>query len=224
MSAGSTIHSPAYILGRTMALLKLGTVAGPISYATREAEESPRNFSSQNMHNLWREMDGEPAATGEESSMGLPNKSASDDYGTTRAEGTGGAFDHNAPKPQRDQILSSAIEEAFRANEEQDRSYGMGEPATTQPHGSKFAMPNPLAGGRSPVNFAASIPKTTSQPSALMPDPLKPLGMQATKPPGIKPPQTPGYNIKSEVQSNANTMHAGNSMMSRENRAAGSPF
>lgn len=190
MFRGSTIHSPAYFFGRATALIKLG-VAGPIPYAVREAE-SPHNYSSNNMHNLWREVDG-------------ANKAAADNYAASHAEGPARALDANTHNQEHKHILSSAIEQAFRTNE-------------------KIGMPNPLAGGRSPVNFAASIPNNAAQHAPLMPNPLKPLGMQGTKIPNLKPPQTPGYNIKAEVQSNANTMHAGNSMMSRENRAAGSPF
>lgn len=73
----------------------------------------------------------------------LLGKQAADDYAASSGDDYG-SFDHNAPKPQREQILSSAIEEAFKANEDYDQSYGMGEPAMTQPHGSKYAAGSKL--------------------------------------------------------------------------------
>lgn len=132
----------AYSSGCQTATTKLGTVAGPIAHAAR-VSRNEFDFSQDKADDLWREIDSEPAVTGEESGLGMPsaggaNKTAADDYASSSAE-TFGSFDHNAPKPHRDHILSSAMQQAFKANDEYDKSYGMGEPALTQPHGSKYA-------------------------------------------------------------------------------------
>ena len=210
-----TANTIAYTYGCELALIKLGTEAGPIAHALR-SERAEFDFSQDKSEGLWREMDEEPAVTGEESALGMPsaggaNKSAADDYAaSTTLDGDFGASDHNAFKPQKDQIISSAIDGAFRSNEEHDKSYGMGEPPTTQPHGSKYALSNPLSGGSSKVSFGA-MPKGPGMPKM----PTLP------KIPQVK---APGVNIMSELKTNSNALLSSNSIMSGGTRAMGSPL
>jgi len=204
----------AYSCGCQAVTNKLGTVAGPIGHATRESRNE-FDFSQDKAEDLWREMDQEPAVTGEESGLGMPSaggigKNAADDYASSSPD-TFGSFDHNAPKPQRDHILSSAIDGAFKANEDYDQSYGMGEPALTQPHGSKHAN-NPLAGGSAPIGLGAP----SSAPGTQM--------SQGIKPPGIPKIKAPGANIVSDVHQNSTALLSSNAIASPGTRALGSPL
>lgn len=304
----------AYLSGSNYALIKLGTVAGPIAHAQRESANE-FDFAQNKSEDLWKEMDEEPAMTGEESGVGMPsaggiNKTSEDkDYTPGLVGGVGGAvlghsiakseklpkkarlpwavgsgvlsgtamqygvdkgkqsreerlgklaaddyarsngndygsFDHNAPKPQRDQILSSAMEEAFRANEDYDQSYGMGEPALTQPHGSKHATDNLFKGTglskpkRRLLSGSDKYKQSLDQwaQKHALANPLaggsSPISMGNIGSPmstGIKPPsipkvKPPGLNNLSDMHQNSNMLLSSNSIMSGGTRAIGSPL
>jgi hypothetical protein len=218
----------SYEQGCDLALRKLGTVAGPIAYAERE-NRNEFDFSQDKAEDLWREMDQEPSVTGEESGLGMPSaggigKSAADDYAASSGD-VYGSFDHNASKPQKDHIISSAKSQAFKANEDYDQSYGMGEPAMTQPQGSKYAQlgllakrlaekraaMNPLSGGSAPISMGANL----SVGNVTMP---------SIKPPTIPKAKIPGNNSLANMHQNAGATLGQASLNSNATRAIGSPL
>jgi hypothetical protein len=132
----STIY---YLNGVHKANQKLGTVAGPIAHKARNNTSNPGyDYTANKRQDLWAEFDQEPRQTGEESSLGMPsaggiNKAAGladGDYANQPGQVAEGGFDANRGKPHKDRILSSAIEEAFRANENYDQSYAPETPFT----------------------------------------------------------------------------------------------
>ena len=152
MSAVTTIADmpskmpAAYALGVRAALSKLGTEAGPIAYSPRFTRDRD-DLDEDNLQYIWAETDREPFVTGDESAIGMPSPGGAvknaglNDGGfsefSSGVYGSGGV-DADRKRVDKDQRISSAIQNAYDANENYDQSYGP-ESAATQPHGSKYA-------------------------------------------------------------------------------------
>jgi len=136
----------AYALGTRSALNKLGTEAGPIAYAPRFTRDRDE-LDEDKLVGIWAENDREPFVTGDESAVGMPSPGSAvknagmNDAGFAQFSdgvyGNGGA-DADRTRVDRNLRLSSAIQNAYDANNNYDQSYGE-EPPATQPHGSKYA-------------------------------------------------------------------------------------
>lgn len=166
----------AYLKGAMTARQKLATAAGPIAYAPRSSQSHLDNRADER-DDLWAEFDQEDKMTGEESALGMPSAGGiakTADSGDTGYgyQGHGsyaqGGFDANQPRPDRYKRMSSAMQEAFEANENYDKSYA-DEPAITQPHGSKYA------GAIAALSAALKSDKKKKKP------PNKPLELKGTK-------------------------------------------
>lgn len=221
MSVASTTAKRAQQQGLLLIMQKLGMVA-PKTHAPRTAREVV-NFSAHKMPELWREIDAEPAITGEESSLGMTsaggvNKNgALEDGGYGDAEGpyAVGSFDANQVLPTRYQRLLSAIQEAFRSNEDYDQSYAP-EAAVTQPHGAKLGTA--AMGIGSALKPLSLTPRNTQQLSAL---PKLPKLKNVTDPRADKPPN---MNLQHGIQTNAYADNTMQSIGSPNTRFTGSPI
>jgi len=132
-------------------------------------------------------------------------------YGDQEGPYAQGGFDANQHLPDRNKRIRSALEEAFRSNENYDQSYGP-ESATTQP---KLGALGPGGNLRSAM---------TSM------NPMKPATIQPPKPPKIQggidsrtPSLTKGHNLQHGVQEQTYSGNAAQSIASPEARYQGSP-
>lgn len=112
-------HSDYYSLGSYHCLEKLGMLSGGGTKNTYAASsyETP-NTQEDEVQDLFQEMDAVSAKSHEE------NKYGSDDYSQSSNGVSRGSTDASADDPERDQRISSAAEESFKALEDYDVSYG----------------------------------------------------------------------------------------------------
>lgn len=149
--------------------VRLSDSAGTIPYKVQSEQHGKDfNFRADEQEELWDEIDRSDITTGEESALGMPKSAGLQDSGYSGHEGAyaQGGMDEtqDMPSSKKEQIISSDIEEAFRANEEYDKSYAP-EPPITQPHGggdtSKFAFnsfdPSKLAAPASTMGLGAGL-------------------------------------------------------------------
>lgn len=203
----------AYKEGALAARQKLATMAGPIAYASRQSKE-PTDYSANKRQDLWAEFDQEPFQTGEESGLGMPSasgvaKTADSGDGGYGVPGGGyytGSMDGDSADPNRFKRMSSAMSEAFKANDDYDQSYSE-ESAMTQPHGSKYA-----AGGMGLGGITSGMPSSSTSMMGISSAPKPPQAPkmpQAPKPPGLgqRPNVTdprgdkpPGMNLQHTLQ------------------------
>jgi len=147
-----------YFKGAQLAHYKLGTVAGPIPYAT---SDDPEPLDITSLKNTQREFKG----LDEHNRLLETTKNA--DY----IRG-----DLDKVKPQRDEIRRSTINQAFDTNNAIGEELGLGDPGFTQPHGSdKVAFNNPLAGGSSPFSAPQIKMPGIKTPSQLVPKVQAPI-------------------------------------------------
>lgn len=182
-----------FFKGAQAAAIKLGTVAGTITYAPVKDTE---HFDPATENRMQREFKG----------LDEHNNSAEIAKAAAYVRG-----DFNRLKSHRNQIISSAIEQAFDTNNGIGEELGLGDPAATQPHGSeKAAFANPLAGGSSPVMSAAiKVPGVKSVSSMV---------------PKVEAPKIPGLNLKSSITDMSHSFLDSQSNFSRAARGNGSPF
>jgi len=219
----------AYLSGALAARQKLATVAGPIAHGGG-AGDARANEKQE----LWAEFDREPFQTGEESGIGMPsaggiNKTADSGDGVSSHDAgyCEGGYDHDAADPNRFKRMSSAMSEAFNANEDYDQSYAPETPVT-QPHGSKYAAGGMGLGGISSglpssstsMMGVAGAPKPPQAPQ--MPQAPKLPGMgknpSITDPRGDKPP---GMNLQHSLQTSMSTADSAAGFGSPQRRAMG---
>lgn len=141
----------AYTAGARDAHQKLGTCAGPITYPSTSNKETSNSVIEKQKQRTYKEMDEHDDAL-------KLTKSA--DY----IRG-----DLDKIKPHKALIQKSNIERAFSTNENLDEEYGLGDPPTTQPHGSDKVAAAP------PMGLGGLTPKSPNVFSSNMKNPIKPL-------------------------------------------------
>lgn len=199
-----------YQYGCLRALEKLGMEAGPVAYATTESRDS--SFADNRKQELWKSVDDEPFATGEESSIGMPSPSkvATENdgaYGAPEGSYGVGGQDANSVLPDRLQRRLDSISRGFDVNSSIDQSYAP-EASNTQPFGNKMGgLINPLK-IKSPMS--SSVGMMGKRTSGITPKPLgmqsplaKPMGMNIPKP-GALPSM--GTNIMNNMAGTAGPM------------------
>jgi len=150
-----------------------------------------------------------------------------------------GGFDADQPKPDRFKRMSSAMHEAFRANEDYDQSYAP-ESAITQPHGSKYATAQRIATFREfqriahPMHLKFAAPGLSGitggipSSSTSMMSPLQaPQMPKLPKIPRVSDPRAdkpPGMNLQHSVQTNMSTADSQAGFTSPQRRLMGSPI
>lgn len=222
----------AYHLGARLALRKLGTEAGPIAYAP-SADRS--TISDKNMQLTWLDADREPATTGEESGIGMPSappKTAGmADGGYSQfsdGEYGSGSVDANKDKVDAEQRKSNSVDRAFTVNQNIDSSTGP-EPATTFPHGSKYASALKAAALGSAMGMGGSLRSAGlgSSKSMMGTGGLGNTGIAAPKPMVARDPRVdkpPGMNLQQGVQTASAISDMGTSIGSRFRRMDGNPM
>lgn len=232
----------AYLRGVNAAQQKLGTASGGIPYSPRNSSRNPQfDYTANKRNDLWSEFDQSTLTTGEESSLGMPSPGGANktggvedgQYSMHDGPYAQGGFDHNLGKPDelRDQILSSAIEEAFQANQDYDVSYGP-ESAMTQPHGSSFDA-SKLAAPATTMGMGASLtPSTTTgvpSASSMMGGALKPPKVPgAPQMPSPPKPQDsrlgkgPGAGLQQGLASSIGAADSASNFASPQKRLIGS--
>jgi len=230
----------AYVSGLNAARTKVGAVAGPIAYAPRDQQEN-HTLSDKNMQLAWLDADRKPSVTGEESGIGMPSpgKEASHKLGGmsdggysafSNGEYGSGSQDADRLRADSDYRKSDAARRAFVTNENIDQSFGP-EPATTQPHGSRYAefrirlekqaagisMGGGVGGGLRGAGVGG--PRSMMGSSTLSAP--KPPAMKALDPRADKPI---GMNLQHAVQTTSGVADMGTSIGSRFRRMDGNPM
>lgn len=194
----------AYLKGALHARSKVAVMAAPILYAPRKSQKKMDHAADEHS-NLWDEIDR---------SLNTWNTKISSDgfYGQ-------GGVDADQPDPNRFKRMSSAMQQAFNANDSYDQSYGP-ESAMTQPHGAKYAagmgLGSVTAGMPSSSTSMTSITKAPTAPKM----PAMPGAMKPPDPRGAKPP---GMGAMNAIQSTVPGVDSLAGMTSPNRRLSGSP-
>jgi len=224
----------AYTIGQLNARAKVGTAAGPIAYAPRNTEEN-HTLSDKNMQLAWLGADREPATTGEESGIGMPSPGKEASYkragmsdggyaAFSNGEYGAGGQDADRLRVDSDYRKSDAVRRGFATNENIDQSFGP-EPATTQPHGSRYAafrvdlekLSAALGGGLRNAGMSGGARSMMGNTlSAPKPPPMQALDPRANKPPGM--------NLQHEVATTSSNADSSMSIGSPGRRFTGTPM
>jgi len=139
-----------------------------------------------------------------------------------------GGFDADQPRPDRFKRMSSAMREAFNANEDYDQSYS-DESALTQPHGAKYA-----AGGMGLGGISSGLPSSSTSMMGITGAPKPPQAPrmpQAPKLPGMgkvpnvtdpRSDKPPGMNLQHSLQTQVSAADSQSGFGSPQRRMMGS--
>jgi hypothetical protein len=149
-------------------------------------------------------------------------------YGHDAGYSSGG-YDHDQADPNRFKRMSSAMRGAFNANESHDQSYGA-EPATTQPHGSKYAQFRQLSSALR-TKFAApglggitsGMPSSSTSMMGVSGAPKAPSAPKMPQAPSMPNPLKPaaGVDPRSDKPAGMNLQHSLSTSMSSADSQAG---